>query len=172
MTEKRFKMGEIKFTYLEQPPKKYTFEQPKLKEWVEDMCYGRVLNLFAGKTRLDVDEVRVDLSDEFNPDYNCEAFDFVEYAKNKGMKFDTIILDPPYSLRKSMEKYNGKVCSTFVKIKNELPYILNDGGQIITFGYTSVCMGKVRGFQKKEVCLICHGGSHHDTVCIVEEKCN
>jgi hypothetical protein len=62
------------------------------------------LNLFAGKTRLDVDEIRVDLSDEFGPDYNMDAFEFVLMAKENGWKYDTIILDPPYSLRKSMEK--------------------------------------------------------------------
>ena len=156
--------------YMTQPPRKYTFEQPKLKKWLESYCNGKVLNLFAGKTKLNVDEVRVDLSDEFNPDFNMEAFDFVLYAKNNGIKFDTIILDPPYSLRKSMEKYNGKVCSTFNKIKDELPNILNDGGRIITFGYTSVCMGKQRGFEKECICLVCHGGSHHDTVCVVEKN--
>lgn len=160
----------MQFEYLEQPPKRFTFEQPKLKKWVEKQCHGKVLNLFAGKTRLDVKETRVDLSNEFNPDYHMEAFDFVLMAKQKGWKYDTIILDPPYSLRKSMEKYKGKTCSTFVKIKEELPHILNPKGRVITFGYTSVCMGKVRGFQKIEVCLVCHGGSHHDTVCIVEEK--
>jgi len=160
----------MRFEYLEQPPKKYTFEQPKLKKWVEKQCKGKVLNLFAGKTKLEVDETRVDLSEEFKPDYCMDAFDFVILAKEKGWKYDTIILDPPYSLRKSMEKYKGKTCSNFVKIKEELPYILNEKGIIITFGYTSVCMGKSRGFQKKEVCLVCHGGSHHDTVCIVEEK--
>ena len=160
----------MQFEYLEQPPKRFTFEQPKLKKWVEKQCKGKVLNLFAGKTRLNVDETRVDLSNDFNPDYNMEAFDFVMMAKENGWKYDTIILDPPYSLRKSMEKYNGKTCSTFVKIKDELPSILNSKGKVITFGYTSVCMGKVRGFKKVEVCLICHGGSHHDTVCIVEEK--
>ena len=159
----------MKLDYLEQPPKKFTFEQPKLKKWVENECNGKVLNLFAGKTRLNCDETRVDLSDEFNPDYNMEAFDFVMMAKKNNWKYDTIILDPPYSLRKSMEKYKGKVCSTFVKIKNELPFILNDNGRIITFGYTSVCMGRVRGFKKVNVCLICHGGSHHDTVCVIEE---
>lgn len=160
----------MRFDYLEQPPKKYTFEQPKLRRWVEDNCQGKVLNLFAGKTRLNVDEVRVELSNEFNPDYCMDAFDFVLYAKDNGIKFDTIILDPPYSLRKSMEKYNGKVCSKFVKIKEELPCILNDNGRVITFGYTSVCMGKVRGFKKIGVCLVCHSGSHHDTVCVIEEK--
>ena len=160
----------MKLTYLTQPPKKFTFEQPKLKKWVERNCKGKVLNLFAGKTRLDVDETRVDLSDEFNPDYVMEAFDFVLFAKENGWKYDTIILDPPYSLRKSMEKYKGKVCSTFNKIKDELPFILERRGVIITFGYTSVCMGKVRGFDKLEVCIVCHGGSHHDTVCVIEQK--
>ena len=56
-------------SYLVQPPKKWTFEQPKLKEWVKSWCcvqdMGDVLNLFAGKTKLDLDEVRVDISEEF-----------------------------------------------------------------------------------------------------------
>lgn len=159
----------MRFTYLEQPPKRYTFEQPKVKKWIEEKSEGKVLNLFAGKTRLNLNETRVDLSDEFHPDYCMDAFDFVLYAKDNGIKYDTIILDPPYSLRKSMEKYNGKICSTFNKIKNELPYILNNKGRVITFGYTSVCMGKSRGFQKEEVLLVCHGGSHHDTVCVIEQ---
>jgi len=38
----------IDFTYLSQPPKRYTFQQPKLKEWTEKWCKGKVLNLFAG----------------------------------------------------------------------------------------------------------------------------
>lgn len=161
---------DVNLTYLVQPPRKYTFEQPKLKKYVEDNCKGKVLNLFAGKTVLNVDEIRVDLSDEFKPDYNMEAFDFVLMAKKNKWKYDTIILDPPYSLRKSMEKYNGKICSTFNKIKNVIPYILNDKGKVITLGYTSVCMGNVRGFNKTDVCLVCHGGSHHDTVVVIEEK--
>lgn len=161
--------NKIKFIYLEQPPKKYTFEQPKVKKWIEEKCRGKVLNLFAGKTRLNTNEVRVDLSNEFNPDYCMDAFSFVLYAKENNYKFDTIILDPPYSLRKSMEKYNGKICSTFNKIKNELPYILNENGIIITLGYTSVCMGKIRGFKKVEICLICHGGAHHDTIAVIEK---
>lgn len=46
----------MNFTYLMQPPRKYTFEMPKLKEWTESYCKGKVLNLFAGKTHLNVDE--------------------------------------------------------------------------------------------------------------------
>ena len=39
----------MKLEYILQPPKKWTFEQPKLKKWVESYCKGTVLNLFAGK---------------------------------------------------------------------------------------------------------------------------
>lgn len=166
-------MGDnIKMDYMVQPPKKYTFEQPKLKKWTENYCKGKVLNLFAGKTRLDVDEVRVDLSDEFNPDYNMDAFEFVLCCKEKEVRFDTILLDPPYSLRKSMEKYNGKICSAFNKIKDELPFILNTGGRIITYGYHSIVMGEKRGFEKECICVVGHGGSHHDTICVVERYVN
>lgn len=161
----------VELVYIRQPPRKYTFEMPKLKKMIENECKeGLVLNLFAGKTRLNINEVRVDLSDEFNPDYNMDAYEFVCYARENNMKFDIIILDPPYSLRKSMEKYNGKVCSTFNKIKEELSYILNDGGKVISLGYHSSCMGQIRGFSQEKIILIGHGGSHHDTICLIEKQ--
>jgi len=152
---------------MKQPPKKWTFEQPKLKVWIESWCRGKVLNLFAGKTRLNVDEYRVDASDEFNPDYLGDAFDFVN---NTTLKFDTIILDPPYSLRKGMEKYNGNYSSKFKRIKDVLPEILNANGIIITLGYHSISMGKSRGFKQVVILLIGHGGAHHDTILVIEKN--
>jgi len=97
----------IEFHYINQPPKRYTFEQPKLKRLVESYCKPVVLNLFAGKVRLDVDEVRVDLDVSTQPDFNADAFDFV--SGWEGSKFQTVILDPPYNLRKAREKYQGDV---------------------------------------------------------------
>ncbi len=166
------KTKDVDLFYVVQPPRRYTFEQKKVKEFVEQNCKGKVLNLFAGKTRLNVDEIRVDLSDEFHPDYCMEAFEFIQKAITEKMFFDTVILDPPYSLRKSMEKYKGKVCSSFTKIVNELPLVLNDGGRVISLGYQSTIMGESRGFGKECILLIGHGGSHHDTICVVEKKKN
>lgn len=156
----------MKFTYLKQPPKRYTFEQPKLKRWIEKRCKGRVLNLFAGKVKLEVNEVRVDINEDMPADYHMDAYEFVKTYK--GEKFDTVILDPPYSLRKSMEKYHGKVFGKFQKLKKILPRIMNDKCIVISLGYSSSSMSK--GFIKKEICLVCHGGAHHDTVILVEEK--
>lgn len=157
----------IDFAYLIQPTKRYTFEQPKLKSWVEAWCRGRVLNLFAGKTRLNVDEFRVDSNPEMVADYYGDAYQFIQKCKRK---FDTIILDPPYSLRKSMEKYQGHYISRFTKLKNQLPKILKDNGRVISLGYSSVGMSRSRGFTKIALCLICHSGAYHDTIALVEEK--
>lgn len=158
---------EIDLIYLNQPPRKYTFEQPKLRQWVEKWCKGKVLNLFAGKTKLNIDEYRVDIDKEMVADYYGDAYEFV---KNTKMKFDTIILDPPYNLRKAREKYKGNYIGSFTKIKNELSKLLGIEGRIITLGYDSIGMSKSRGFSKIAICLICHNGDHQDTIGVIEEK--
>lgn len=157
----------IEFTYLAQPPKKWTFEQPKLRKWIEKWCKGKVLNLFAGKTRLNVDEFRIDSSDEFKPDLQTDALKFL---KTTARKFDTIILDPPYSLRKSYEKYKGHyIGSKWTQVRRAVANVCNIGARVISFGYNSQGMSRKLGFMKLALCLVCHGGDHNDTICTVEE---
>jgi len=157
----------MEITYMKQPPKRYTFEQPKLKLWIENHCKGKVLNLFAGRVKLNVDEYRVDIDKNSLADYYGDAYIFVTTTE---MKFDTVILDPPYSVRKSREKYEGRLIGSFTKIKDVLPRILNENGRIITLGYSSTGMSSSRGFKKIALCVICHSGDHDDTLCIVEDK--
>lgn len=157
----------MNFTYLYQPPRKWTFEQPKLKEWVESWCRGNVLNLFAGKTRLNINEFRVDISNEFEPDFVGDAYSFV---LNTTQKFDTVILDPPYNIRKAKEKYNGKYVGNYKRIKDKLLRVLKQNSRIISLTNDSVGMSKSRGFRKIAICLICHSGEHNDTIGVVEEK--
>ena len=99
-------------------------------------------------------------------DYYGDAYDFITTTE---LKFDTIIFDPPYNLRKSREKYNGKYIGSLTKIKNSIVRVLNSGGRIIHFGYDTVGMGKGRGFDKIAICLVCHNGDHNDTICLVED---
>jgi len=160
----------LEFTYLAQPPNRYTFKQPKLKKWVEEHCEGKTLNLFAGLVKLNIDEIRVDVDPEMPADHYYDAYEFVCKCKEDGTKFDTILLDPPYNLRKSREKYEGRYIGSFTKIKNVLPDILNDNGVVITLGYDTVGMSKSRGFKKEHVCIICHSGDHNDTLCLKERK--
>jgi len=148
--------------------RRYTFESPKIKNWIESRARGNVLNLFAGKTLLNLNEVRNDVDKTMNAIHNKDALDFVRDWNGK--KFDTIILDPPYSYRKSMEMYNGNKNSRFKLIADNIPRILNEGGQVISFGYHSSFMSKQRGFKLKELCVFAHGGAQHCTIAIIEER--
>lgn len=147
---------------------RYTFEPDRLREWVESVCEGRVLNLFAGMTKLNCDEYRNDLREDMPADSHQDALEFIRSWP--GAKFDTVILDPPYSLRKSMEKYHGAVASPFRQLKDNVPLILIPGGLVLTMGYQSVSMGKQRGFKVERVLLISHGGAIHDTIATVERQ--
>ena len=159
---------EPKLTLIRTNLRRYTFESPKIKQWVEDRSGGKVLNLFAGKTKLNLDEVRNDIDETMLADYNKDALDFVRGWE--GEKFDTIMLDPPYSYRKSMEMYKGNLNSRFKLIADEIPRILNEDGVVISFGYHSTFMGNTRKFRLKELCVFAHGGAQHCTIGIIEER--
>ena len=163
----------MEMVYLAQPPKRYTFEQPKLRRWVESYCRGNVLNLFAGKVLLgsccgNFNEVRNDIDSTMPAPYHMDAFEFV--STWKGKPFDVVILDPPYNIRKAREKYEGRWIGRLTKIKNILPSIMSSKGRVISLGYDTVGMSKSRGFEKIAVCVVCHNGDHNDTLVLVEKK--
>ena len=147
--------------------RRYTFESPKIKKWVESNSKGKVLNLFAGKTKLNLNEVRNDIDKESLANYHKDAVDFVR--EWKGEKFDTIILDPPYAYRKAMEMYKGNYSSRFKQLADEIPKILKSDGIVISFGYHSTFLGNVRNFELDKLCVFAHGGSQHCTIGIIEK---
>lgn len=156
-------------TYIKTNLRRYTFENKKFKAWVEGNCGERVLNLFAGKTELDlVTEIRNDIDPAMNAKYNLDAVEFCrEWV---GPRFDTIICDPPYSYRKSMEMYKGNKCSRFKQLADEIPDLLRPNGTVISFGYHDTFLGKKRGFELQEICVFGHGGAQHCTIGIVERR--
>lgn len=158
------------FQYFRCPLNRYTFKIRDIREWVESQTIGRTLNLFAGYTKLNVNEIRVDLDENAPADFHMDAFDYLLEAVQNNEVFDTVILDPPYALRKSMEMYGGRKVSSFHKIKNELPGLCHKGSRIITLGYHSNSMGNNRGFETISIALFSHGGAIHDTIGVVEEK--
>jgi len=148
--------------------RRYTFDSPKIKKWVESRAKGKVLNLFAGKNKLNLNEIRNDIDKTMVAEFHKDAVDFVK--EWKGEKFDTIILDPPYAYRKSMEMYNGNYSSRFKQLAEEIPRILKENGIVISFGYHSTFLGKKRGYGLKELCVFAHGGSQHCTIGIIENS--
>jgi hypothetical protein len=156
----------ILFEHLRCPLHRYTFSVNPIRLWVERHCEGKVLNLFAGPTLLSVDEVRNDLDLAMPADFHLDALEFLRGWT--GARFDTVLLDPPYALRKSMELYKGHICSPFRQLKDEIPHCLSPGGIVITFGYHSIVMGAGRKFSLERLALFSHGGAIHDTIASVE----
>ena len=154
------------FDYIKCPLNRYTFSVKPIREWTEKNCEGRTLNLFAGKTKLNIDEVRNDLDVEALADYHLDAVEFLRTWE--GDKFDTVLLDPPYAYRKSMEMYKGIICSPFKQLKDEIKNVITDGGKVITFGYHSNTMGMGRSYNVERIGLFSHGGAIHDTIASVE----
>ena len=156
----------VQFEHFRCPLHRYTFSVRPMRIWVESRCENRVLNLFAGQTLLNVGETRNDLDPAMPADYHLDALQFLRSWQ--GEKFNTILLDPPYAYRKSMEMYKGMVCSPFRQLKDEIPRCLAPNGIVITFGYHSVVMGAARNFTTERLALFSHGGAIHDTIACVE----
>jgi len=160
--------GKMELELINTNLRRYTFESPKIKKWVEDNSKGKCLNLFAGKTKLNIDEIRNDIDIIVLNDYQMDALDFIKYAISKDMRFDTIILDPPYAYRKAMEMYNGNYTSKFKQIADLVPKILKSQGRVISFGYHSTFLGKKRNAILIKLCVFAHGGAQHCTIGIIE----
>ena len=79
------------FDYIKCPLHRYTFQVRNIREWAENNCEGRTLNLFAGRTKLNIDEVRNDLDPEALADYRMDAVEFLRTWQ--GEKFDTVLED-------------------------------------------------------------------------------
>lgn len=156
--------------YLEDQCFSYTFDAKKVKKIVESHCKGKVLNLFAGKNKLSVEETRVDLSDEFKPDFNMNAEDYLNYVLSKGFTFDTIIYDPPWNERKSKEFYNGNYIGKFTKLKDNIVKILTEKGIIISVGYEISNFGKKRLMEVKTVYTVNPFGEIRPYFISIEKK--
>lgn len=166
----------IIFSRICTPLNRYTFKSPKILQWLQDYCRGEtVLNLFAGKTVITHPincvclEIRNDIDDSMIADFHMDALMFMKFSILHNSDIHVVVLDPPYSYRKSMELYNGHRNSRFKQVLDEIEK-LKSVHTVITFGYHSSVMSKKRGFKIVEILLISHGGAQHDTIATVEER--
>jgi len=159
-------------------PNSWTFQVNPIGELVErevSRSDGLWIDPFAGKADY------ADITNDFNPDletdYTEKAEEFLSRF-NDGEVDGGVIFDPPYSPRQVKEMYEGigievemdDVQSTFYSRKRkEIARICDIGATVLSFGWNSVGIGKTRGFEKREVLMVCHGGAHNDTICTVED---
>jgi hypothetical protein len=119
-----------------------------------------------------------DLNPDTSAEYHLDAIAFVEMLRDKEVKADLVLFDPPYSPRQVSECYQsvgrkvtGRDTSAafYGDIKNAILSICEIGSTVISFGWNSTGMGAKRGFKQIEILLVNHGGSHNDTICTVEK---
>ena len=118
-----------------------------------------------------------DLDPECGTDYHMDALEFLRMLPDRSA--DTVLYDPPYSPRQVSECYRrfGRTvdmattqASYWSKQKAEIGRIVKPGGVVITCSWNSGGIGQNYGFEIEEILLVCHGGWHNDTICVVDRK--
>lgn len=106
-----------------------------------------------------------------------DCFEYLKQFPEQSANFG--LVDPPYSVRQVSEHYhkqnipiNGWHTGSgwIAQIRREVARVMKVGGKTITFGWNSIGIGKTNGFEVTRILLVCHGGWHNDTICVVERK--
>ena len=158
-------------------PDRRTFTIKPIAELLkEELTPGRWVDPFAGFHS--PAQVTNDLNPETPAQYHMDALDFLRRFDDE--EFDGALFDPPYSFRQAKECYRSFGAQGFSKdmeplrywscCKDEMARIVRTGGKVLCFGWTSMGMGKQRGFKVMRILLVPHGGSKNDTICTVEIK--
>ena len=89
--------------------------------------------------------------------------------------YDLIILDPPFTFFQAVHSYNNKKMQDVTHIRNLADKLLINNGIVISCGFNSTGLNSKkynRNYEKLEILLINHGGSHNDTIILKERKIN
>lgn len=154
-----------------------TFQIKPIKQFVEKYISGAkvIADPFANECTYGT--ITNDLNPEYNTNYHMDALDFLKMISTESV--DIVLYDPPYSSRQVSECYKGfgmtvtqetTQASWRARHLDEIARILKPNGICLCFGWNSNGVGKKRGFEMIEICLVAHGGSKNDTICTAERK--
>lgn len=161
-------------------PSKNTFEMKPVRELIEKYLVGKeiIIDPFANKNQIpNKIYITNDLDPQYDTIFNKDAVDFLSMCYDNSV--DMVLYDPPYSARQVSESYKKLDMSVdktttqssyWSRQKIEIARIMKKDGIVISFGWNSCGIGKVRGFEIIEILIISHGGNHNDTICTVERK--
>lgn len=145
-----------RWTFTIKPIEELLIEEVTDGLWCDPFC-GENGDKFAGVTN----------------DIERDGVDALVFLKGQpDNHIDGVLYDPPYSITQA-RMYGKKEFSSmkyWADCKNEIARILKPGGKAICFGWSSMGIGKNRGFEMQRILLVPHGGSKNDTICTVEVK--
>jgi hypothetical protein len=158
-------------------PNKWTFTIKPIAELLkEEVTNVLWCDPFAGENS--PAQVTNDLNVEMPTTHHLDALEFLKQQPSD--HFDGVLFDPPYSITQAKQCYEGvgmellDTKPTSMKYwgdaKTEVSRILKLNGKAICFGWTSMGIGKGRGFEMQRILLVPHGGSRNDTIVTVETK--
>lgn len=159
-------------------PSHETFKIKPIAELLERHLAGKksIVDPFSRASRLA--HHSNDLSKEFGG--GVDAVAYLTSLHGKGVQCDALLLDPPYSPRQMSECYQSvgmklgmkqsQTASLYKACKDMMTKLATPDAIAITFGWSSVGFGLTRGWEQVEILLVCHGGAHNDTICVVEKR--
>ena len=168
-------MSDILFSRTWAMPNHNTFSIKPIGEIINKYIFGTSLDPFARNNNLA--SITNDLDPECTAEFHMDALDFLRTIKPASI--DTVLFDPPYSVRQVSECYKrlGRTVnmqttqsSFWSNLKAEIARITKQGSIVISFGWNSGGIGKKLGFEQLEIMLVAHGGPHNDTIVVVERK--
>ena len=126
--------------------------------------------------QLILEELGQSYTDVFPHPYDRDALQMLKEKESNSINM--LAFDPVYSLRQLKEMYNNKGNSLtqhetqyyWSDLREEIGRVMAKNGKVISFGWNSIGIGKVKGFEIIRILLVCHGGHHNDTICTVEIK--
>lgn len=158
-------------------PNHLTFKIKPIDDFIRDHLIdeGVILDPFANRPS-DYGAITNDLNPDTDVDHHMNALDFLKCYPDQSV--NAILFDPPYSLRQLKECYDsiGESLTQresqrfFSDLRDQIARVIAKDGIVISFGWSSVGIGKSRGFEKESLLIVCHGGHHNDTICLVERK--
>lgn len=123
---------------------------------------------------------RNDLDPATSAPFHMDAADFCREAASRGAQCTLALFDPPYSPRQISECYKGigrevtiadtQNAALYKRVRDALDPLMVSGGIVLSFGWSSNGMGKIRCYEIIEILLVAHGGAHNDTICLAERK--
>ncbi|NLV08740.1 SAM-dependent methyltransferase [Halomicrobium mukohataei] len=166
---------DLELSYDTVSPNRWTFQSEAIRSWVEERLRGRVLNACAGRTKLahDHEIVRNDLDEDRDADLHVDVCEIADHFEAES--FDTILYDPPFSenqANRSYELEDGEavVAGNDAVAKRQFDQLLNPGGRVIQFGYTTTCMPASMGYDRREVAVWNTLGRMNDYLSVIDEK--
>lgn len=160
----------MKITRIWAMPNKWTFTIPPIAELLKEEVSGISADPFAGNNSPALEQN--DIENE-RGNIDADHKDALTWLKGKRTgRYDTVLYDPPYSITQARVYGKKEFASMkyWKECKDEIARILKPGGKVICFGWSSMGLGKNRGFEMNRILLVPHGGSKNDTIVTVETK--